>query len=1154
LLDQYLALRLGGEGVEIEGFLADHPELEEAERERLRRLTGLLRKPVEGSPESAGHAPPQRDPTGEQVGPYRILRELGRGGQGAVFLAEDTRFARKVALKVLTRHGLELRDDPQGRESFARLKREAEVLSRLDHPGICVVYEMGTERNDLYIAMRYVEGQTLAKKITDARPGSAAPAKSDDPRGRPVALPGSDGAPAGPGTPPSTGRRSIERVLALIEQSARALHVAHEAGVVHRDVKPGNIMVTPQGDPVLLDFGLARDLEHGTEALTASGGVLGTPAYMSPEQLTPARGSVDRRTDVYALGVTLYECLTLRRPFEAPTREQLFRLILSEQPSRPGGLNASIPRDLEVVLETAMAKDVDHRYQTTLDFAEDLRRVRAREPIRARPAGVVLRFTRWIQRNPVLAAALAGAFLALASGLGVALHLLRQESAALKRERAALAKSEGNRLLAESRAILPTNPCLALLLAIEGAPKAPGLTANNALLQAIGELRERRMLETHPQLLVCLPSPDERLLVTVSRDGTARVWDAVTWDQLEVLEGHTGEVSDAVFSPDGSLLATAANDGTCRVWSTDTWITVHELRETHPHVVVFAFDAAGQHLLTGSVDAFGRQDTHVWNVDRETALHARDLQGSGINSGAFSREGRHLLTVGDAGARLWQVEHAALRSVFEYPNPVPDKPLLAILSPDGDRVLVEWQGGACLLDANTWEELFPLDLKPINARLLAFRADGGRLLVAQNMDGRAEVWDVRSERLVCELKGTRTACGLASFSPDGTRILAVSEDWVARLWDAESGEELATFQGHESNILSAHFSRSGLAVITAATNGTIREWELESEAQRTTLADLGLAGPPSFDSTGKRVAAEVDAGGIRLIGLDSRENSRSLAVPEFRPVSMAFAPDGHSLVMTQLEGDRPGSAASSWEVETGEQLAVFQHPEGTEVYDARFSPDGQLVVTAADDHNAYIWDAQTGDLVLPLSGHTGGVRSAAFGPAGKRIITTSEDLKDSSVRIWDAESGIELVPPLRAEGARPIFACLSPDGRRALAGCWWGKACVWDVSSGELIRCWSANSSHLSTAVFSPDGTRILTAPGISGACLWDAGTLEEVMTLPWQQSGVYGAFSADGCWIVTVSPVGARLWPVDPLKQAQRLHPRKLTSEECARYDIAPR
>ncbi len=346
-----------------------------------------------------------------RVGPFELVRELGRGGQGTVWLANDTRLGRAVALKLVPR-------SPLFADLAPRFEREARAASRLDHPSLCAVYEIGADESTAWIAMRYVEGETLASRI--AR-GAAGP---------------------------------LDERLKLLEHAARALHVAHESGIVHRDVKPANVMVSTRGEPVILDFGIARDDESGAP-LTLTGDALGTPAYMAPEELRGGARHADRRADVWSLGVTAFETLCERRPFAEATREQLVRAILEREAPDARTVKPQLPRDLAVVLATALEKDIARRYQTALDFAEDLRRVREHEPIRARAAGPALRVRRWAQRNPWLAVSLASTFVVLSVALAVTVKLLADKAAAIRDVAQLSDQSVAAELIAEERALWP---------------------------------------------------------------------------------------------------------------------------------------------------------------------------------------------------------------------------------------------------------------------------------------------------------------------------------------------------------------------------------------------------------------------------------------------------------------------------------------------------------------------------------------------------------------------------------------------------------------------------------------------------------------------------------------------------------------------------
>jgi serine/threonine protein kinase/formylglycine-generating enzyme required for sulfatase activity len=458
----------------LEAYLAQFPDVPDVVREEYAAALAALQDSAAGAERGDGPStddgdagPRLADPyLGRRLGPWKLLRELGRGGQGAVYLAEDERLRRKAAVKVLTATGL-LGD------ALDRFKREAAVTSRLDHPGICAVYDVGLEGRTPYIAMRCVEGESLAQRIGATKARAEGDASLSH-----VELPGTDAVDAEPppsppakaaasASPRPTTRRKADphapstqlelmKIVRLVEQAARAVHAAHEAGVIHRDLKPGNIMVTTEGEPVVLDFGLAKDISGVEATLTQHGDLMGTPAYMSPEQIAAHRITLDRRTDVYSLGVTLFECLTLQRPFDAPTREGLYQAILTRAVPDPRTLNRAIPTDLRVVLETALDKDRERRYATALDFAEDLRHVRSFEPITARPAGPLTKLARWCRRSPALAASLFGLFAALTAGLVGAAILLDQKDGALseanaEREAKVIALNDFERLAVVSR-------------------------------------------------------------------------------------------------------------------------------------------------------------------------------------------------------------------------------------------------------------------------------------------------------------------------------------------------------------------------------------------------------------------------------------------------------------------------------------------------------------------------------------------------------------------------------------------------------------------------------------------------------------------------------------------------------------------------------
>lgn len=489
---EFIELRARGDEASIDDFVCAHPA---GLRERIAaqcRLLGEVEDVFGAAKPELDHA---RDDERRRIGDFAIERELGRGGWGIVYLAEQLSLRRRVALKVLS-SGLTL-----SRSHLDRFRREAEITSGLDDPGIVTVYEAGSHDGVTYIAMRFVDGSTLSESIASTRETAGRDADPTSVGGVQLTSPS---APAdcsaendarGRGR---AGRRRVERVLEVFEKLARSLHTAHEAQLIHRDIKPGNIIVDAGGQPVLLDFGLARH-EDGTRngpQLTLSGDLLGTPAYMSPEQLLGHRVALDRRTDIYSLAVTLYESLTLRLPFEAPTRDALYQKILVSEAKDPRRLNAAIPRDVCTILEVAVEKDRERRYATAADFAEDLRRCRAHEPILARPVGPLVKAMRWMQRRPAVAASLLAMSVVMAVATVVSFGLMRDAAASEGRAVESLAKYERladlEKLLNANDAadrLFPPSPALAERcedwLREYGEPLAARLPQHKATLDAL---------------------------------------------------------------------------------------------------------------------------------------------------------------------------------------------------------------------------------------------------------------------------------------------------------------------------------------------------------------------------------------------------------------------------------------------------------------------------------------------------------------------------------------------------------------------------------------------------------------------------------------------------------------------------------------------
>ncbi|MFO0748902.1 MAG: serine/threonine-protein kinase [Myxococcota bacterium] len=462
-------------------------------------------------------------PLPDKIGRYRIIKKLGEGGMGTVLEAEQSQPKRRVALKVL-------RADLAGERMRRRFQAEAEALARLTHPGIARVYEAVVDGAEPYLVMELVHGEALDDYIAAHHP-------------------------------------SLCDKVTLLARIADAVDHAHKNGVVHRDLKPPNILVEAGLAPKVLDFGIARVLDADTQPgdrMTRSGEIMGTPAYMSPEQtmLDPER--IDHRTDVYALGVIAYQVLAGRMPYPIDRSDlvKAFTTIRELEPIPAGKVRRELGGDLEVILKTALAKDPERRYASAAALADDFRRWLAHEPIRARRPSAWYQLSRFARRNRVLVASLGILFAVLVAGVIVSTSLwLSGEEA-----RAELAHRVDELVLLQARSTLDDDPTRAVGWLGDLSPDASWDRAWAVAWDAVGRGVSSAILRgTTSDVEWVDADPEGGRVVSAGYDGTVRLWDLATGDG-RILSGHSGEVNRAMFSPDGSRIASAGRDGLVGVW------------------------------------------------------------------------------------------------------------------------------------------------------------------------------------------------------------------------------------------------------------------------------------------------------------------------------------------------------------------------------------------------------------------------------------------------------------------------------------------------------------------------------------------------------------------------------------------------------------
>jgi len=986
---------------------------------------------------------------GTVIGRYKLLEKIGEGGFGVVYMAEQRELVlRKVALKIV-KPGMDTR------EVIARFEAERQALALMDHPNIAQVLDAGaTEAGRPYFVMELVRGIA----ITDYCDQKQLPTR---------------------------------KRLQLFIRVCQAVQHAHQKGVIHRDIKPGNVLITEHdGEPVpkVIDFGVAKALGQKLTKKTLFTGfhqMLGTPAYMSPEQAALCGIDVDTRADIYSLGVLLYELLTGATPFDAEVFRQaaldeIRRLIQETEPPKPSTrlqtlgkklssvakqrhtepatLGRLVRGDLDWIVMKCLEKDRRRRYETVNGLATDLVRHLEHEPIAARPPSTYYRLQRLVVRNKLVFAAASTVAATMILGLGISTWALARERKfhQIADQAGRTAVNEAQRARASATEVKMTLAAADFRQAVELARQndssdaiayltrslsanptnAGALTRLASLLTHRSWLVPRLLFNTKGQFTAAACSTDGTLVLLVLGD-TAGTWDTRDGRQRSVVSLNGEEIHAVQFSPDGRRFATCS-ENTVRVWDANTGKLIGKPMKESRRISLMEFSPDGGRIVTATeassdghepvTDEARIGSATVWDTETGHAVAEHLQHGGRIHSVRFSHDGKRIVTASqDKCVRVWEAQSGLLAT-----GPI------------------QHERGVLYAE---------------------FNHDGMQIL---SVDGSsAYIWSASGGGLLHQGFQHRIGVTAARFSPDGQRIITWERNQEVRLWDTRDGALLLESMGHDGLVDSAQFSRDGNLILTTSTDYTVFDAKTDEWCKSAQIWDARNGKPVTsplhypgtrsalFSEDGKRLVTVTSSGSVLIWEMLPPALGMPLSY-KGGIVCAEFSPDG-SRIACKLSNGQVGI----WDAHRG---VLINGPlgDGGRITSAKFSPDGQRIVTASTTGRAHIWDSRTGRLLVQLTGHTNEVEWAEFSPDGKSIVTTSAD---KTARVWNAQTGAPAADPMVHPRA-VRSAHFSPDGTLILTVD--DNLRVWHSGDGKYSGALAFPYGCVQTAQFSPDGMGII--------------------------------------------------------------------------------
>jgi WD40 repeat protein/serine/threonine protein kinase len=1013
------------------------------------------------------------------LGEFRLIREIGRGGMGIVYEAEQLSLGRRVALKVLPFAAL------LDEKALHRFRNEVRAAATLNHPNIVAVHSVGEQRGVHFYAMELVKGRSLAEIIAQLRMHHEARRPSMERQSAtlneaPSTLPSDETEPiAALTTMPAFQSHDYFRAVARLGiQAAEAIQHAHDQGVLHRDIKPSNLMLDRTSKLYITDFGLARI--EADAGLTATGDILGTLRYMPPEQALAQRVVIDHRADIYSLGTTLYEVIALEPAFGEIERAELLKQIAFEEPSPLRSLDRRVPAELETIVHKAMAKCRDERYQTAQQLADDLRAFCDDRPIKARPVSWADRARKWSRRHQSLVTMACGALAVLCVILSVSTIVVKRAQS-----RAVAALDQTSNLLYTTDMALAfqsfekgwhdnVQTILERYRPADGDKDRRGFEWY--LLQRLAQKPNSAVLAGHVgSVNEFAVFPDNRRLASVGNDGTLRIWNTHSRQLERTIRICDEPLSSVAVSPDGRYVAAGSRIIFLCDLPNDTVVKLFDCEYTAESLV---FSPDGNKLVAGArydnVSEISLRGKLIKRVSCAARVESLDYVAHTDLLLVPSR--RPLPDENDKGiAELWENSLAELVQVFDdSTDGHKSRITLARSSPCGQYILAgerryrrvslfeRTTGSLIGTTLPSRDEVTDVAYSPLGDRIAVAYRDGGIECFAlrhdsngrPSFDGRAFMVGAHEGETTCTRfvdggllasSGTdglirlieiasNSAAGFdvtsfeltdLSLSPEGTH-LCINADSELIMMDVDRSEVVFRMSEPGAIYTQPKWSRSGeIVAVGSRTAETAMIFDCQGHVKGT-VRDLDLINNLAISPDGSLLAI-IESDQLLLVRVNSggRIYRRQL---DSRGFDVAFSHDGTRLAYGQESG-------VCTVIDVATMSDVYEFRSGSSIERLEFSPDDSIIASGHGDSVIRLWNAEAGAPCGELSGHENKISTLAFSPDGNALLSSA---RDGTVRLWSVDESRNYGIVYRQDRFDSLkgncFVSLSSNGRRLAVG------------------------------------------------------------------------------------------------------------------------